>query len=88
MICPRCGTPTAAGRRFCAECASPLARTCSGCGFSSEPAMMVCGRCRTALGVCAATSGPRVGPLAWYTPKHLAEKIPPLAARSRASASG
>jgi class 3 adenylate cyclase/tetratricopeptide (TPR) repeat protein len=49
LICPTCGTPNEAGRKFCGECATRLTVTCPACGSANTPGTKFCGECGTSL---------------------------------------
>jgi class 3 adenylate cyclase/tetratricopeptide (TPR) repeat protein len=49
VICPTCGTPNEAGRKFCGECATRLTVTCPNCGSPNTPGIKFCGECGTSL---------------------------------------
>src|SRR5262249_34035620 len=72
MTCPRCGSETPAGQRFCGECGARLATACEVCRAPIAPEQKFCGQCGAPVGqaVGAAFASPEA-----YTPKHLAEKI-------------
>jgi class 3 adenylate cyclase/predicted ATPase len=59
VICPSCGTPNEAGRKFCGECGTRLAAICASCGTANSPGTRFCGECGTAL-EGAASPGPAV----------------------------
>ena len=44
--CPTCGTPSEAGRKFCAECGTPLTSVCATCGATNSPTARFCRRVR------------------------------------------
>ena len=50
MNCPTCGTPSEAGRKFCAECGTQLASVCGACGAANNPTARFCGDCGNRLG--------------------------------------
>ena len=50
MNCPSCGTPSEAGRKFCAECGTRLASVCEACGAANSPTARFCGDCGHRLG--------------------------------------
>jgi class 3 adenylate cyclase/tetratricopeptide (TPR) repeat protein len=56
VICPICGTPNEAGRKFCGECATRLTVACPSCGSPNTPGMKFCGECGTGLVDPAAAS--------------------------------
>jgi class 3 adenylate cyclase len=63
VICPTCGTPNEAGRKFCGECATRLTVTCPNCGSPNTPGIKFCGECGTSLadvagGPATATASP------------------------------
>jgi len=57
VICPSCGTPNEAGRKFCGECGTRLAATCPSCGTPNPPGTRFCGECGTALAAAGTTAG-------------------------------
>ena len=84
MRCPRCTFENRAGVRFCEECGGPLEQLCPACGTAVPPGRKFCGGCGQALGTSAAraatmsppeTVASRFSAPAFYTPRHLAEKI-------------
>ena len=48
--CPTCGTPSEAGRKFCAECGTQLTSVCGACGAANSPTARFCGDCGNRLG--------------------------------------
>jgi class 3 adenylate cyclase len=76
MRCPRCGSDTPEGMKFCIECAAPLERRCPQCDCANPPQAKFCGQCAAALsGPPPAPSPVPPQPPLRYTPGHLAEKI-------------
>jgi class 3 adenylate cyclase/tetratricopeptide (TPR) repeat protein len=77
MRCPRCGSDTPEGMRFCIECAAPLTRRCPSCGVANPPQAKFCGQCATSLTGQTPGEPPSSAaqPPLSYTPAHLAEKI-------------
>src|SRR6266508_1684109 len=74
MTCPRCQTENPPQAKFCLECATPLAARCANCGTPLPASAKFCLECAHPVG--AAPGGqPRFAAPAYYTPKHLAEKI-------------
>src|SRR5579859_5169396 len=51
--CPSCGTPGAAGRKFCAECGAALPLVCPACGNPVTAKQKFCDECGTALQAAA-----------------------------------
>jgi class 3 adenylate cyclase len=49
MICGRCGTENAVGRKFCTECGASLAAVCPSCGAPLEGTEKFCGECGSAI---------------------------------------
>jgi class 3 adenylate cyclase/tetratricopeptide (TPR) repeat protein len=49
LLCPACGTPNEAGRKFCGECGTALAQACPSCGTPNPPGIKFCGECGTPL---------------------------------------
>jgi class 3 adenylate cyclase/tetratricopeptide (TPR) repeat protein len=49
VLCPSCGTPNEADRKFCGECGNALARACPSCGTPNPSGVKFCGECGTAL---------------------------------------
>jgi class 3 adenylate cyclase/tetratricopeptide (TPR) repeat protein len=56
VVCAKCGTENAAGRRFCDECGIALAVICPNCGEANRPEAKFCGNCGTGLGGLAVDS--------------------------------
>ena len=56
MICPNCGTESAAGSRFCDECGTTLSAACPNCGEPHRPGAKFCANCGATLGGVAATA--------------------------------
>ncbi|MEO8571206.1 MAG: adenylate/guanylate cyclase domain-containing protein, partial [Chloroflexota bacterium] len=57
MNCPACGTPSEAGRNFCAECGQRLIASCPSCGATNSPTARFCGDCGSRLEPDAAAPG-------------------------------
>jgi class 3 adenylate cyclase len=57
MLCPRCGTETTSGRKFCPECGSQLSNRCAKCGGENSPSAKFCEDCGSPLEV-PATAAP------------------------------
>jgi class 3 adenylate cyclase/tetratricopeptide (TPR) repeat protein len=53
VTCPSCGTPSAAGKKFCAECGAALPLVCPACGHPVTVKQKFCDECGTALQVAA-----------------------------------
>jgi len=49
MRCPKCGTESLPGKRFCAECGSPLPIQCPKCGVETLPNAKFCADCGATL---------------------------------------
>ena len=49
MNCPSCGTPSEAGRKFCAECGTRLTAVCPSCGAPNSPTARFCVECGTKI---------------------------------------
>jgi sec-independent protein translocase protein TatA len=51
VACSRCGTPNAAGTKFCSECGASLRSTvdCPQCGASNAASAKFCSECGTSL---------------------------------------
>ena len=49
MACPRCGSATTPGQRFCAECGLALGRSCPNCNTPYEGSPKFCAECGTTL---------------------------------------
>ena len=49
VACPRCGSDTRPGQKFCAECGLALAAACPNCGASYEGTPKFCAECGFAL---------------------------------------
>lgn len=47
--CANCGTPNAAGHRFCSGCGDPLATLCPNCETANEPTNKFCFNCGAGL---------------------------------------
>ncbi len=86
MICPGCQHANRDLARFCEHCGARLPARCPACGTALRPSARFCDECGTALPAAATaplaapeapavTTAETAGPLARYTPKHLAEKI-------------
>jgi class 3 adenylate cyclase len=45
MVCPRCGTESPQGKKFCIECGTPLAFSCASCGAALAGNEKFCGEC-------------------------------------------
>src|SRR5262249_51291614 len=56
MLCPKCGTESTSGRKFCPECGSPLSNRCTKCGADNSPMAKFCEDCGASLGVASAAS--------------------------------
>jgi class 3 adenylate cyclase/tetratricopeptide (TPR) repeat protein len=54
LICPNCGTPNEAGRKFCGECGTKLALACPSCGAANPPNVRFCGDCGARLDTAVA----------------------------------
>ena len=48
--CPKCGSQSVVGQRFCEACGEKFPYSCPMCGASIEPAYKACPNCRTKLG--------------------------------------
>ncbi|MGI8928394.1 MAG: AAA family ATPase [Candidatus Limnocylindrales bacterium] len=58
MNCPRCGSSTQAGQKFCPECGLALGTICPNCGTPFEGSPKFCAECGTTLGAGAITTQP------------------------------
>ena len=47
--CPKCGSQSVVGQRFCEACGEKFPYSCPMCGASIEPAYKACPNCRTKL---------------------------------------
>ena len=60
MACPRCGSETRHGQKFCAECGLALSTVCPSCGTPYEGSPKFCAECGNALPAApTATTGDR-----------------------------
>jgi class 3 adenylate cyclase/tetratricopeptide (TPR) repeat protein len=84
MICPACRHDNRSGARFCEQCAGALARRCTFCGAPVPPSATVCDRCARPTEPLVRRDTGALGPLASYTPRHLAARI----LRSRSALEG
>ncbi len=57
MACPRCGSETRPGQKFCAECGLALSAGCPHCGAPYEGNPKFCAECGTALPPADAAEG-------------------------------
>ena len=58
MNCPRCGSTTQAGQKFCPECGLALGTNCPNCGTPYEGSPKFCAECGTTLGAGVITTPP------------------------------
>ncbi len=58
MACPRCGSETRTGQKFCAECGLALSAACPNCGAAYEGSPKFCAECGFGLGAAADTASP------------------------------
>jgi class 3 adenylate cyclase/tetratricopeptide (TPR) repeat protein len=72
MPCPQCGSPNAAGARFCSQCGAALAGVCSACGHGNPPGSRFCNGCGQPL---APRPAPPVALPDAHLPPHLAARI-------------
>src|SRR5262245_12016887 len=49
MRCPKCGTESTSGRKFCPECGSLLSNSCAKCGAENSPSAKFCEDCGDSL---------------------------------------
>jgi class 3 adenylate cyclase/tetratricopeptide (TPR) repeat protein len=78
MTCPRCQKENPGDAVFCQECGTRLETGCPSCGTANQLGAKFCKKCGQRLSgpqAEPAMPGPRLGPPASYTPKHLAERI-------------
>ena len=74
--CPQCQQENPAAARFCNTCGRRLEFPCYGCNHVNPAGSRFCNRCGTPLDKSATTPvDARFASPAFYTPRHLAEKI-------------
>jgi class 3 adenylate cyclase len=56
MLCPKCGTESTSGRKFCPECGNALSNRCAKCGGENSPSAKFCEDCGTPLGAPVAAA--------------------------------
>ena len=56
MRCPKCGTESPPGKKFCGDCGSPLANLCPKCGADNPVGKRFCAECGAALGATASAA--------------------------------
>jgi predicted amidophosphoribosyltransferase len=76
MQCPRCQQENPAQSNFCLNCGTRLGPACQACGGELPAGSSFCNKCGTPVKP-AAPAASKFGSPEAYTPKHLAEKIPP-----------
>src|SRR5436305_14873613 len=64
ILCPSCGLPSSAGKKFCADCGSPLPATCPVCGAEVQPGKRFCGDCGASLTAASAPATAATAPAA------------------------
>ncbi len=64
MICARCGTENAPGRKFCTECGAALSLACPACGAALEGTEKFCGECGTPVAAGEAAAPVAASPAA------------------------